>query len=120
MSSARSPCGRPSDASLIRGSGEWIEYFYPEPAVITDIAGCDDQIVDCGGRGNHRVFNEVVRLPMHETRPGPKCPGVHYEDVVTLGNLLKPQLELGGFFGVLLARELNSRLNLPDRHCRDV
>jgi hypothetical protein len=55
--------------------------------------------VDCGRRGNHCIFNEVVGLSVHEACPGSKRPGVHDEDVVTLGNLLKPELELGAFFG---------------------
>jgi hypothetical protein len=83
---------------------------------ISYIASDDDQIMNHRGCSDHRVFDHMVRVAMHEARPGTEGPPLDAQYVVGFGNLLRPGFDLGRLVRILLARDLDPSLNLADRH----
>ena len=57
---------------------------------------------------------------MHEEGPRSERAGVHWQDVMNLGYLVQPGLDLGRLLGGLVARDLDPGLNLSDRNRRQV
>ena len=74
------------------------------------------------GRGccEHRVFQDLVRSAVHQLRPDPESGGIHGEDIESLGNLFQPAFDRMRLGWILLARELDSGLDLADRDRREV
>jgi len=83
---------------------------------VANVPGHDRQAVHHGGRRNHRILDEIVCLPVHETRPGAEYAGIHRQDVVGLGDLIEPSFDLDCFGQVLLAGDLDTCLQLADGH----
>lgn len=107
--------GQRSDAQRLSQSWvERIQYADVELREIPYVAGDDRQVVNRGGRCDHRVLDQLVRLSMHEARPCAECLGVHIQDVVGLRDLLQPCFKFGRSSLVPLTRDLNACLNFAD------
>lgn len=55
--------------ALTRPEIERVQRPNAEILEISNIAGDDDQIMNRCGRGDHCVFDQVIRPAMHEARP---------------------------------------------------
>ena len=60
---------------------KWVEGGDAEAVEIAHIAGDDGQAMNGCGRGDHGVFDEAVRLAVHEASPGTEGPRVHTDPV---------------------------------------
>src|SRR5271165_1642873 len=93
-----------------------IERANAETLEISCVAGYDGQAVNVSGGRDHGVFDQMIRPTVHEARPGAERPRVHAQDVVGFGNLLEPRLDLRRPVLILIASDLDARLNLADRY----
>ena len=69
---------------------------------------------------DQRVFQQVVRSPVHELGPGPECAPIERQYIPGLRNLINPRLDLGGLLWVLLAAHFDAGLELAESNRREM
>src|ERR1035441_2527027 len=102
--------------ALPRGA-ERIEHPYAEAAEIARISSGYRQVVDVRRGGDHAVFQQIVRLPVHEARPFPEARAVHRQDLKRSSQMVNPCLDLMSFGRVLFARPFNTSLQFTQSRC---
>jgi hypothetical protein len=70
------------------------------------VTGHHGQVVNLGGGRDHGVLDEIVGPSIHEPRPSAEDLRVHAQDIVGLGDLLQPSLDLGRLGFIPLAGHL--------------
>src|SRR6266550_225517 len=87
-----------------------------ESLEIANVPGHDLKSMELSGGGNHGVLDQCIGLAMHEPRPDTERGGVHRQDVPRRGDLVGPRFDVCRLRGILLARDLDARLDLPERN----
>src|ERR1700677_248566 len=94
---------------------EGVERENAKSLKISHVSSDDGQVVNGGGRRDHRVFDQTICPTMHQPRPDTESLRVHAQDIVGPGDLLQPSLNRGCLGLVPFARDFDARLDLSDR-----
>ena len=78
----------------------------------------DGQIVNRCRGGDQRIHHQVVRLAMHQLGSDPKAGSIQREQVVEACAPADPGLDHVGLGRIALTGDLDSGLQLPERHGR--
>src|ERR1700686_1508582 len=95
---------------------KWVEGSNVELLEVSFISGRNNQSVHPRGRGDHRVFEQVGRLAMHNAGPFPKAGHVHGQHLIGGRQVIDPPLEFVGLRRVMTPRPLDPRLQFAQRY----
>ena len=98
------------------GRRERVEQANIEDLEIRDIAGHDRQVVNLGGSGDQRIFDQMLLPAMHKLCPLPEDRAVRRQDIVGAGDLIEPRLDFGRLGCILFTRDFDPGLNLGKGH----
>ena len=89
---------------------EWVEHGHVEALKIPDVTRNHGKVMQQRARGDHGIFIHRVRLPMHEFGPQPKSRGIHGQNIIGTGDLIRPSLDCICFKCILFASDFNAGL----------
>lgn len=89
-----------------------VEQLDGEALEITYIPRDQHKSVSKSSDSQHRVLIKLIGSTMHPSRPGSKRAAIHWQDLVSSLDLVKPILDLLSLGGILRTRNLDSRLSL--------
>jgi|HubBroStandDraft_1064217.scaffolds.fasta_scaffold13776_3 hypothetical protein len=98
---------------------ERIENPHVQMSEISFVSRRNDQAVNSRGRGNHRIFQQLIRLSVHHAAPLAKARRIHRKNLIRTSQLIRPLLDLAGLPRVLAPRPLNSCLQFAHRDRRE-
>src|ERR1700722_396351 len=116
----RNSCGdgaQPRSAATITAARGWndlilkrVQNRHAKLAKISFISSSNDQTMYAGSRSNHCILDQPVGFSIHNPPPFPKASNIHRQDLIRVGDLVDPVLNLVRFRRIADPRPLNTSL----------
>jgi hypothetical protein len=87
---------------------------------VTLVAGRNDQLMNARCGSDHDVFEQVIRLALHEPCRFAEALSIHGQDLERLRQLVNPYFDLRSFRGILAPGAFHTCLELADGHSGQV
>jgi hypothetical protein len=87
---------------------------------VTFVAGRNDQLMNARCGSDHDVFEQVIRLALHEPCRFAEALSIHGQDLERLRQLVNPYFDLRSFRGILAPGAFDTCLEFADGHSGQV
>src|SRR5260370_21711930 len=103
-----------------RTSFEWVEKLGAEKSEIAFISCGHFESVHASDCSNHGVFEEMIRLSLHQAGPFTEAPRIHRQHVVGSFQLIHPGLDVEVLSRVLRSSLFDTSLQFSHCYGRDI